>query len=392
LIAIESPWNARAARAPALLLLLAATLLFGASACSSIPGWVPLSPNHIPSSVDADKVPEAIAKAEEALSKNDTAAAIDWMRSASKATGLTVETRQRVQMLLEQACERRIEELSHDPDRADALADMVDLDLPRGIAVEAGIHAAQLYVQSGEDMDAWKVLKKLDVKFPLHYERQRAADILCDIGLVAIQDGPGFLGFFTHRDEGIAILEYVILNMPWAKRGDEAYRALSQRYASDGDWDLAIQRAQQLVLNHPASELRVRAQAQVPHLRLLSIKTPEYDRDAIAKARTEFEEWLTMFNGTELEPKVRIDLGDCLRRLSDNDMIVSRFYVRVDNAFGAQRHAHRALEEAKDAGDFERITDIQEWIDGLPPAPPPAITSAAVPAADPNAVAPAVKP
>ncbi len=372
---------------PPLITLVVITLAL--SACASIPGWVPLSPNHIPSSLDADQVPGAITKANDALSRDDTATAMDWMRAASKATGLPVETRQEVQALLEKASQRRIDVLSHDEDGADALADMVELDLPREIAVEAGLASAELYLKQDEGVDAYRVLKLLDTKFPLHFERQRAADIMCDVGLVAIQDGPGFLGFFTHRDEGIAILEYVILNAPWAKRGDEAYRSLSQRYEYDGEWDLSVQRAQQLVLNHPGSPLRVQAQAQVPHLRLLSIKSPEYDRDAIYQARGELEEWLTMFSGTVLEPKVRIDLGDALRRLSDNDMIVSHFYERVDNPFGAHRHAERALEEAKDAGDEVRMKDIQTWLDGLPPAPPPAIPNTAVPVAIPATPAPA---
>ena len=53
------------------------------------------------------------------------------------------------------------------------------------------------------------------------------------------------------------------------------------------------------------------------------------------------------------------------------------------------------IEEAKDAGDFERISDIQEFLEKLPPAPPPAITSTAPAAAQqPGATppAPAVKP
>jgi hypothetical protein len=335
-------------------------------ACSSLPSWVPLSSSHVPSSLDADEVPDAIAKAEAALAAGDTATAIDWMRAASKTTGTSVEMRDRVQVLLEQACSRRIEELSNSEEGAEALAEMIELDLPRQIAVQAGIRAAELLVAQGEGVDAARLLQKLDTKFPLHYERQRAADIMCEVGLVAIQDGPGFLGFFTDRDDGQGILEYVILNAPWAKRCDEAYMALAKRYELDTEWDLAIDRTQKLVLNHPASPLRVYAQAQVPRLRLNSIKSPEYDRTAIATARREIEEWLAMYAGHALEPAVRVDLGDCLRRLSDNDMIVSRFYERVDNVHGARWHAERAIAEAKDAGDEERMAEARSWLEELP--------------------------
>lgn len=347
--------------------LLALLIALFASGCSSMPSWVPGSSSHIPSSLDADEVPNAIEKAEAALARNDSESAIEWMRAATTATGTSVELRDRVQVLLEQACARRIDELSNDPDGADALAEMIELDLPRQISVQAGIRAAEMLLAEDEGVDAARLLQKLDKKFPLHYERQRAADIMCDVGLVAILDGPGFLGFFTDRDDGQGILEYIILNAPWARRSDEAYRALAERYEKDGEWDLAIDRTQKLVLNHPASPLRIYAQAQVPRLRLNSIKSPEYDRTAIVKARTEIEEWLAMYSGHELEPAVRVDLGDCLRRLSDNDLIVSRFYERVDNAHGARYHANRAIVEARDAGDEERVAAAQAWLDELPP-------------------------
>jgi hypothetical protein len=368
---------------------LIAMIALCASACSAMPSWVPGSSSHIPSSLDADEVPEGIREAEAALARNDAESAIEWMIAAAKATGTSVELRDRVQILLEQACTRRIEELSNDPDGADALADMVELDLPRQVSVQAGIRAAEMYLAEDEGLDAARLLQKLDKKFPLHYERQRAADIMCDVGLVAITDGPGFLGFFTDRDDGQGILEYIILNAPWARRADEAYRALAERYEKDGEWDLAIDRTQKLVLNHPASPLRVFAQAQVPRLRLDSIKSPEYDRIAIATARKEIEEWLAMYSGHELEPSVRIDLGDCLRRLSDNDMIVSRFYERVDNAHGARYHAERAIVEARDAGDEERVAEAQAWLDELPPDTD---LPADHPAARPGPPAPAAQP
>jgi hypothetical protein len=342
-----------------------------------MPGWVPFSPNHISSTLDPEDVPAALESAERALAAGDSATAIEWLLAASRTSGLATETRDQVQTLLEQACARRIETLAADPEGADELGDMVDIGLPRQLAVEAGLAAATRMVAEHRGLDAYEVLKKLDTKFPLHHERQRAGDLMCDIGLLAIADGPGFLGFWSDRDEGQGILEYVILQAPWAKRCDEAYRALYQYYENDREWDLAITRAEQLVLNHPGSPLRPAAQARVPHMRLESITSPEYDRAAIAKARTELQEWLLAYSGSkelaqtgnaDLEQQVRVELGDALRRLSDNDLIVSRFYDRVDVPYGARYHAERAIEEAREAGDEGRVAEAQAWLAELPPA------------------------
>ena len=340
---------------------------------------MPGSPSHIPSSMSPDAVPAAIKSAENALAKNDNAAALEWMRVASETQGLPTEQREHVQVLLEQAAGKRIDELSTPESDPEDLADLVEIGLPRQLAVTAGVRAARRLVETGELVDAYKLLKRLDTKFPLHQERQQAGDMMCEIGLVLIKDGPGFLGFFTTRDDGQEVLEYVILNAPWAKRCDDAYVALADLYAEDHEWTLAIDRCEKLVLNHPASPHRVAAQARVPKLRLRSIKSPEFDRTAILKAEIEFKEWLQMYAGNALEPEVRLQLADCQRRLSDNDMIVSHFYERVGNPFGARYHATRAIEEARISGDEERAVAAQKWLDGLPASVDPKASVQATP-------------
>jgi hypothetical protein len=322
--------------------------------------------SSVPSALPREKVPAAITSAEQALQKSDAETALEWMRAAAVTKDLPTEQRDRIQLLLERAAELRIQQLSKPGSDPSELEDLVDLGLPRQLAVSAGVRAAQLWVAEDEPMEAFQLLKKLDTRFPLHHERQVAGDLLCDVGLQLIPDAPGFLGLFSTRDEGEEILEYVILNAPWAKRSDEAFAALSKSYEEAREWALAIERSERLVLSHPASPLRISAQARIPHLRLSSLKSPEYDRIALQKARTELEEWLIAYSGHTLEPAVRIDLGDCLRRLSDNDLIVSHFYDRVDNAYGARRHARRAIQEARDAGDQKRVAEASEWLAGLP--------------------------
>lgn len=361
-------------------LLLALVLALASAGCSALPSWIPFSPNRVPSKLAAEDVPEAIERSEAALARGDSALAIDWMRSAVRASGLEPEQRDRAQILLERACAQRIAELAADPEGADELSELVDIDLPRQLAVEAGLRAAERMVAEDRGLDAFEVLKKLDTKFPLHHERQRAGDLMCAIGLEAIQDGPGFLGFWSTRDEGQAVLEYVILKAPQARRCDEAYRALYTLYADDHEWELAVDRAEKLVLYHPGSPLRAEAQASVPRLRLASIKSPEYDRGQITKARFELEQWLSTYAGkSDLEEGVRVDLGDALRRLSDNDLIVSRYYHRIDSAQGARFHATRAIEEARDAGDPERVAAAEKWLSSLPEAVLPLRESGAGP-------------
>ena len=116
------------------------------------------------------------------------------------------------------------------------------------------------------------------------------------------------------------------------------------------------------------SPLSIPAQARVPSLRLLKLTSPEYDRQELEKARQELQAWLVTHTASTLEPRVRLELADCLARLCESDLQISRFYDTVENPFGAQRHARRAVQEARDAGDSERLARAEEWLASLPPA------------------------
>ena len=353
-------------------ILLALPLLGGAASCAALTTWLPGGPERIPAKLDAGKVAHAIEEAEADLAAGRTERALRWMRAASAASGLPPEQRDRVQTLMEEAARRRIDELSAPGADPEPLADLVDLDLPRQLAVTAGIRAARRMFESGEPMDAFHLIKKIDTRYPLHHERAAAGELLAEIGLSLAADESRFLFFFSRADDAQEVLEYLILHDPWASRCDEAYAALARMYTDESEWKLAIDRLEKLVLNHPQSPLRTQSQARIPHLRLGAIRSPEYDRAEILRARRELEDWLRTWPGHEMEPAVRLDLADCLRRLSDSDRIIAAFYDRVHNVFGARRHAQRAVEEARQAGDEERARDAELFLASLPPEKPAA--------------------
>src|SRR6185295_11924216 len=130
----------------------------------------------------------------------------------------------------------------------------------------------------GEPMDAYRLLKKIDTKFPLHHERVAAGDLLFEIGESLSKDTSSILGFFRKADDAQEVLEYLVLYYPWTTSCDRAYDILARMYEEEREWDLAIERHEKLVLNHPNSTLRPGSQAHIPHLRLRSLHSPEYDR------------------------------------------------------------------------------------------------------------------
>jgi len=244
---------------------------------------------------------------------------------------------------------------AHDDGDPELLIDLLDMNLPRQTAVNAGMRAAELQVAQGDLKDAYKTILKVDKLFPTHHERATAAGLLAEIGMRLSYDTGGFLFFTNHQDDGIAALEYFVMHYPARPRGDEAYRRLADLYEEDEKWALAIDRHEELILEHPDSPLVPESKALIPHLRLLSVQSPEYDRGAVFQARRELEEWLRDHAGHNYEDFVRADLADSRRRLAESDLGIARFYAKIDNSWGARHHAARALEEARAAGDQSRI-------------------------------------
>ena len=113
------------------------------------------------------------------------------------------------------------------------------------------------------------------------------------------------------------------------------------------------------MLEYPGTPEGVWAQARIPHLRLASLGTPEYDRSLMLQARGELAEWLRTYPGHALEEQVRIDLADALQRLADSDLSIARFYRKVESQAGFEFHARRALETARDAGNSEQVEEAE---------------------------------
>jgi tetratricopeptide (TPR) repeat protein len=336
---------------------LQAGILVLAAGCSS-PGYP-----GVPDSYEVDEVPQAIAQARQELANGEVDPAFFRAYSANKTRAVSNEVRAEAQLVLDQAARTRMEQ-STDPE---ALEEMLELDLPSQIAVSAGVRAARLYYDMGERMQAYKLIEKVDQKYPHHHERVKAGRLLTEIGFSLAADRRRYKIFFHYRSLAPGVLEYLVLNYPSAPRGDEAYWTLGGMYAEDREWDSAIEKYEDLLLWYPESRYSIPSLAAIPNMRLKALASPEYDRDALELAREALEEWLKSHAGHELEEQVRLDHADAMRRLADNDLSVGRFYRTVDNYEGAEYHARRAIEEARLGSDERQLEECEDLLRSVLP-------------------------
>ena len=348
-------------RLPKQLLRFAALVLL-LSGCAT--NYIQRSPG-VPYSLKVEEVPMAIENAENALLDNKPQVALDWMRIASVLKGLPTEQRTKIQRLLEVAADRFIKTVSESNESAEILAEVLDLDLPRQIAVTGAIEGARKYMDRKEYQEAVLLIQRIDKRFPSHHLRPEAGKILLEAGLTLADLESGWLD--SYRDHGQAALEYVSINYPTTRGGELALQKLGQMYEEDKRWELAISRHEELTQNYPNSSLVAESLARIPHLRLASIESPEYDRKAIINARVDLERWLSDYSGHPATEQVKYDLRDALIRLAESDLVISDFHETIDNNFGARYHAERALIEAKLAEDPKRMARAEKILQRIPP-------------------------
>ncbi|MBM3990683.1 MAG: hypothetical protein FJ298_06705 [Planctomycetes bacterium] len=330
-----------------------------AAGCASTPIW---SSYRITEPLE---VPAALELARGELAAGRSREAYERVRAAREVLGLSVEVRDELERLAEACATRRVEELVAalgDPDDFD---DLEPKELPRQLAVEMSLAIARHHVDDGAPLKALKVLEDLETAFPRHHGRVEASALLIDAGVALVHSGGGWW-LWTDRDDGVQVLEFVVLNYPGERRVDEAFFELANAYEHDEQWGLAIQRHEELVVSHVDSPLAPLSQARIPHLRLAWIESPEYDRKDLLRARAELEHWLSMHAGQSHEADVRLDLADCLERLVRSDLGIARFYQRIDQPFGARFHALRGREVARESGSSALVAVTEALLSELP--------------------------
>ncbi|MFT7484482.1 MAG: hypothetical protein ACI9F9_000322 [Candidatus Paceibacteria bacterium] len=330
------------------------------SGCSST--YIQRSPG-VPSSIEPSEVPGAIVAAEDALFADQSLVALDWMRAASELRGLPSDQLTRVQRLLEASAERFILSIEGDPRAAEMMGEIMDLELPRQITVSAAIQGAQLYMEREEYNEAVKLVQRLDKRHLTHHLRPEAGSLLLEAGLALSLLESGW--FDSYREHAFVALEYCSVNYPRTAGGELALQRLAEMYEEDKRWSYAIARHEELTQNYPSSALVPASLARIPHLRLASIESPEYDRKALIEARVDLEKWLRDYAGHESTKEARYDLRDALVRLAESDLGIADFHVTIKNEIGARYHATRALAEARSAGDDNRSARAQAILDAL---------------------------
>lgn len=337
------------------LLPLTALLAAAATSCSTgaIAKAKPLSLDKVPAALTSVRAVDLSQANDKALAK-----AVGQLLSILKTPKISTDDRVAAQALLEQGAE----ELSERSMNAYDLEDLAESELPSRIAVPAGLRAAGILVEDDERSDGYRLIQKIDQRYPSHAFREEAGDLLWTIGESYANDKRRRLFLFPYSNRAPGVFEYLSTEYPTHERSDDALVRLAEIYTEGRLFDQAIEKHRELVLWAPDSPFRVKSEAEIPRLRLEDLDGPAYDRDAMLLSLTELETWVRDYGSHELRPLVDRTMVDCLQRIADNDLIVAKFYSTVKSPDGARQHAERALEFGKRAGNEEQQEEIRAFL------------------------------
>ncbi len=321
---------------------------------------------RLPSSYGADQIPRVIAAAEDDLKEaNDPGLAFARLQLAEETSDAKGEDGQALERARTQAAEALLQNLSAQDAPPGYYERLIEAGLPRNLAVRSRIAQARSYLNRGERLKSYRLIKALDREFPFHAERGSSGDVLADSGLSLAKDRGRYALLFRYRKLAPEVLEYLTTQYPTHEAGPQAYDELTRLYVESGELELAIQRQEDLIIYFGDSPKVPACRARIPALRLDTIDRSDYDRRPIQSAREELESWLDTYGGQghEEEDTVRQNLLLAVRHLSEHDSIVADFYRIVDNDSGAEFHARRALELARIGGSEKQIEAAQKTLD-----------------------------
>lgn len=335
--------------------ITAAVLLVAATSCNSgaIARAKPLDLDEVPAALTSVRDVDFVQADDKALAKS-----VGSLLSILKTPQISTDERATAQSLLE----RGAEELSGRSMNAKDLEDLAESELPSRIAVPAGLRAAQILIEDDERSDAYRLIQKLDQRYPSHAFREEAGDLLWTIGESYASDTRKRLFLFPLSNRAPGVFEYLSTEHPTHEMSDDALVRLAEIYTEDRLFDQAIEKHRELVLWAPDSPFLIRSKAEIPRLRLADLDGPAYDRDAMLLSLSDLEAWVRDHGDHQLRPEVDRTMVDCLQRLADNDLIVAKFYATVKSPEGARQHAERALGFGKRAGNAEQQDEIRAFL------------------------------
>lgn len=204
----------------------------------------------------------------------------------------------------------------------------------------------EAYFALGEFWDAFTTIKEFPRKFPTSEYRVRAEDLEFASGRRLAASGGTFLGIYSDLDDAQKILEHFIITYPRSRHLASALRILGEAAFQARDFELAIERFQELAQRSPSGEWSDLAAYRIAMAHFELLEGPEYDAGAMERARKELASYLSSPTTNEkFLGEARAALAKTLEWMEEKELRIVRYYLTIGKTAGARLRLERLLQK-----------------------------------------------
>jgi len=238
-----------------------------------------------------------------------------------------------------------------DYDRAEHLAAYIRENDPGSPDVARALYlAGESSFKLDDYWQSFQYFKELRVRFRGSKDLGKVKDRFYDIGMAYLDSEPWFLfgHLFTGQSRGVSVLIYLITHYSHYQRegdemADDALMAVVDYHFEEEEYFDAIDFSKQLIAEYPDSEWKHKAVYRLGMSHVSLSKGPSYDRESLLQALYDFDYYLMLYPFGRYAKEVSEALTGTREDLAEKELEIARFYLDLDNGFGARIHLANAV-------------------------------------------------
>lgn len=224
------------------------------------------------------------------------------------------------------------------------------------VSPEATFRAGRLTEQRGDLLHAAAIYRGLMETYPQTQHFQEAIESQFRIGeiylngkkrkVLGIPVGSGW-------DDAIEIFAAIVRSAPYGRYTARAQYDIGRARELEGTGDLAIDAYQAVVEKFPNDPLALDAQYQIGYIWYESARAGTRDPQAVAKARTAFEDFLFRYPKSEKAPQARENLARLQHRLTKSSYDIAQYYDKTKHYRAAVLYYNEVLRQQPGSRESE---------------------------------------
>ena len=224
------------------------------------------------------------------------------------------------------------------------------------VSPEATFRVGKLYEARRDLLHAAQVYRGLMESYPQTEHFQEAIEAQFRIGEIYLNGKKRRIWGIpvaSGLDDAIEIFAGIVRSAPYGRYTARAQYDIARARELQGSADLAIDAYQSVVEKFPNDPVAIDAQYQIGYIWLQAARSGANDPDAVAKARTAFEDFLFRYPKSEKAPQARENLAKLQQRVTKSSLGIAQYYDRTKHYRAAVVYYNEVIRQQPGSAESE---------------------------------------